>query len=332
VKMAQNLSPEFHEISPDPPFQPELQAILEGSKSPIFNLDWSPDGHLLAWAGHGQIRLWDAINRQETDPKIQAHSGDIWGMAWSPDGNCLASASQDGSVKLWNTANWQKTADLDTGAWAFCISWSPDGKRLAVGTGSSTDETRPETFSGTSQIWDLDTQQMLRQFFVSSFIISTAWSPDGSTLAVGQWDGRITFWDGEKDSALKSLVATTARSDVNGLAWSPDGCRLGSAHQDGKIRVWDPGTGKIQTTFAAREGWLRGLAWSPDGSLLASAGEDGVIRIWRLSDGRMLAGVTPGSLPIWSLKWSPDGNWLAAGNGIFSPEPIPSQVAMIKMP
>lgn len=325
---------EFHENSHTQPFNPALMAKLEGSKGLIFSLDWSPDSRMLAWAGYGQIKLWDAMSHKETQTILQGHTGDIWGLAWSPDGSTLASASQDGTVKLWNAANWQNIADLKTGAWTFCVSWSPDGKRLAAGllVGTLSEESQPGSFTGKSQIWDVETHQLVREFGVSSVVISTAWSPDGHILAIGQWDGKITFWDGETDTAQKSLVATTERSDVNGLEWSPDGRMLASAHQDGKVRIWNRETGEITMTLEGKNGWLRGVTWSPDGKMLASTGENAEIRVWRMQDGQMLACLTPDSLPTWSLKWSPDGCWLAAGNGIFESGAIGAKVLIFKMP
>jgi WD40 repeat protein len=36
----------------------ESVAILEGSTGPVYSLDWSPDGNVLASAGHSQVNLW----------------------------------------------------------------------------------------------------------------------------------------------------------------------------------------------------------------------------------------------------------------------------------
>ena len=318
---------ESHKNSEAQPVSPDLLTKLDFPTGPIFGLDWSPDSRMLASAGYDQIKLWDTITQKES-AILQGHSN-IWGLAWSPGGSSLASASLDGSVKLWNSAGWQNTATLETGR-AFCISWSPDGKRLAVGTAVFTDETNPETFSGKSQIWDLETLQLVRELSLPSLVISTAWSPDGRAIAIGQWDGKLAFWGGVSDKVLKSAAATNARSDVNGLAWSPDGRMLATAQQDGKVRIWNPETAEILRTLEGHTGWSRGLAWRPDGTMLASTGEDAAIRMWSIKNGQELACLTPGSLPIWSLKWSPDGNWLAAGTGIFGSEPVGGNVLIYK--
>jgi WD40 repeat protein len=189
---------------------------------------------------------------------------------------------------------------------------------------------QPSSFYGKAQIWDVESCRLLREFIVPTPVISIAWSQEVSTIALGHMDGKITLWDCESGMALKSLLATSERSDVNGLAWSPNGKMLAAAQQDGKMRIWNPESGEILMTSAGNNGWLRGISWSPEGNMLASSGEDAQIRVWRITDGQMVACLKTGSMPNWSLKWSAEGNWLATGNGLFDGEPHASSVYIFK--
>lgn len=282
-------------------------ADLKTGKGPVYSQAWSPDGRWLVTADYDQIKVWDIQSRREAGV-LAGHTSFVWGLAWSPDGSVLASASQDGSVRLWDVSTYSETATLKTG-WAFCVAWFPDGSRLVVGN---------ET--GQVQIWDMATKQLLDtwQTATRSPIISIAWSPDGKTIASGELGGEIYLWDVETGQVHTSLTGyTTNRCDVNGLAWSPDGRTLASAHQDGQVRLWDVKTGQLLRTIEAHTGWARGVAWSPSGQLLASTGEDKRICLWNPETGQEYAEEHHNSLPVWSVSWSPDGTHVASGAGAY---------------
>jgi WD40 repeat protein len=83
----------------------KLQHDLHDPTGAVQSVAFSPEGqpgaHRLAWgATDGLVKIWDEATREEHT--FRGHTGWILGVAFSPDGKQLASASADGTVKIWN--------------------------------------------------------------------------------------------------------------------------------------------------------------------------------------------------------------------------------------
>ena len=65
---------------------------------------------------------------------LKGHSGMVKGITWDPVGKYLASQSDDKTLKVWRTSDWQQESEV-TEPFAECsgtthvlrLSWSPDG-------------------------------------------------------------------------------------------------------------------------------------------------------------------------------------------------------------
>ena len=70
----------------------------------------------------------------------------------------------------------------------------------------------------------------------NGFVYSVAFSPDGTMLATGSFDGTIKIWDVQSGKVLQTCKGHT--NQVYSVAWNHDGSRLASASQDKTIRIW----------------------------------------------------------------------------------------------
>ncbi len=92
-------------------------------------LAFSSDGSLLAVANKHSIEIWPT--QSESPPRILlGHTQAIKSLAFSPDNRTLASASHDGTVRLWHVLLGQELLSLRGAEKNHSVTFSPDGRRL----------------------------------------------------------------------------------------------------------------------------------------------------------------------------------------------------------
>ena len=90
---------------------------LEGQKTWVTSLAFSPDGKSLAAVGGqtllyrpGSVDIWSLDGKSIA--KLEGHTTAVWSVAFSPNGKLLATSGYDSSVKLWSVADKKETASL----------------------------------------------------------------------------------------------------------------------------------------------------------------------------------------------------------------------------
>jgi WD40 repeat protein len=110
-----------------------------------FYLRFSSDGKRLAVAGGnssvghvGEVRILDAESGRETSPRLNGHFSYI-NPRFSPEGKRLATASFDGTVKVWDLATGQETLTLKGHTSTVTgLAFSSDGHRLISASSDGT--------------------------------------------------------------------------------------------------------------------------------------------------------------------------------------------------
>jgi WD40 repeat protein len=286
-----------------------VQLALLEEDTIVRSVAWSPDGSVLADGANSEIHLWD-VKTGKRRITLQGHTGQIDSLSWRRDGLMLASASIDGTVRLWDTRKWAVLTVLTppSSDVALSVDWSPDGSQLVSGY---TD--------GSVQVWDARTGKsfVLEKHLSDNSrlypVWGVAWSPDRSRIASTRYDGIVHLWDARTG---KNLVSLQLNDKPNGVAWSPDGKRLAVTVDGGAVQLWDAKTHKMLTLLLAHQedGWSYAVAWSPDGRMLASSRQGGLVQIWDTRTGKELTALQGHRTQVRGTAWSPDGLRIASGS------------------
>jgi eukaryotic-like serine/threonine-protein kinase len=228
------------------------------------------NGNTVAGSADTTVQVWDATGYMFFEGK---HDGVVNSVASFPNGRSVASASADGTVRVWDTILHTSTVHQSTNNAAYlAMAVSPDASHIAAATSGATSvEIWNANFPGNS-----DTSTYYGG--PTNVVLCMAWSPDGTSLAAGSADATVFIWDATSGMPLTTFSIPTG--SVLALSWSPDSKRLASASDDGIVRIWSTDDGSILFTYTGHNGPVSAVAWSPDGRSIASAGADMTVQIW----------------------------------------------------
>ncbi|MCA9945165.1 MAG: protein kinase, partial [Anaerolineales bacterium] len=242
-----------------------------------------------------QSALQDGFSKQH----YIGHEGAIWGTKFTPDGRSILTASEDGTVRLWNAQTGEEFRRfIGHEANVNNANVSSDG-RLIVSASSD----------GTARIWDIATGAELRRITgLSGAGWSAEFSPDGQRVAIPD-SQTIKMWDVATGELVREFVGHTAESTFT--VFSSDGRYLVSVSGDATARLWDVATGAEIRQFVGHTGWVGGADFSPDDRYLITTGEDGIARIWDIATGLEIRRMVGHTSEIFDGRFSPDGRYVA---------------------
>lgn len=162
--------------------------------------------------------------------KIRLGKAGVYDIRYSPDGSQLAIHSLIG-IWLYDANSYEEIALLkpnqDPSTVQLPYAWTGTTLYL-IERVDPLSLTLWDTRFGQKRITLKEYSGDFREIFLS---------PDGRTLATGDWDGTISFWDSQTGLLTSKVIGHTA--PVGTIVFSPDSQILASAGHDNKIHIWN---------------------------------------------------------------------------------------------
>lgn len=222
----------------------------------------------LAYSPEADAALLSSLRNGFPLQRFSGHDAEITSVDVSADEQFLITASNDNSIRLWNTQTGELLQIFEghEGAVVNAV-FSPDTTTIMS---ASADQT--------VRIWDRESGIELRQIPHPLPILSMALSPTGQYLATSDSSQRAFLWDVATGYYLGEFAGH--RNPVRAIAFSPDEQYLATGSEDHRAFIWDIATKEIIHRFEAHTSCVCGLAFSPRGDLLLTTSYDQTAIVW----------------------------------------------------
>lgn len=307
---------------------------------------WSPNASQLLVYGSAGVWLYSPTDLTTPPTLLTDFNNEVKSAVYNVDGTLIVSASDKGTVRVWDLAADQETMSLrlEGNFSTSRAAISPDGKYIIMSVGDNL------------LLHDATTGELLVELkdAHSNIITGLAYSPDGTQIVSCSSDKTARVWNANTLEQIAVMQGHT--SYVNEVAFSPDGSHVVTVSSDKSVRQWNPATGTEvalleaergnmlsaayrpngnmiavgnsygeisfldATTLAVQTAWedahasdVYCVAFSPDGTLLVSTSDDQSIKIWDVASGAMLEEAPGHTREVGNIAFSPDGTRILSG-------------------
>lgn len=279
-----------------------------GSNAQGLLIALSPDEQFLITGGSApEATIFDL--RFPSEPRlIYLETLSAWRVRFMADGDSISVGGPLALERLnlrSESPIWQSSLDMLVRDFAY----SPDEQSVFM----STQDDFALNFS--NYLLDTVSGEIVREFEGHTQLVNhVAYSPDGTRVASGSWDGTARVWDAA--TAEEQTVFTGHTDVVSHVMFSSDSATILSTSLDGTAQLWHVDTGEVIQRFVHNSGITAGV-FSPDGSLVVTTDMDGIAHLWSIQTGQKRYELRGHTAALWAAQFSADGQYIAtSGDGV----------------
>ncbi|TYH41169.1 hypothetical protein ES332_D12G297600v1 [Gossypium tomentosum] len=236
-----------------------------------------------------------SVEFQET---FLGHTSPITRCRFSASGNNIASASVDGTVRIWtydSSIPASRNATIYCGAEIMSLDWECKSDRLLL-IGTADGGIKAWNVDAKRVVCDLNTTDAFPSVLdlkcspVEPIFVSAASSRRlGSNSIDSLGYASLTVWNMKTWKAMTVLPLGEDPPAITSLCFNHNGKILAASATDGMIHMFDMSAGLQITGWPAHDSAISSLLFGPDETSIFSLGSDGKIFEWSLQNqGRVL--------------------------------------------
>lgn len=289
----------------------------EAHDDAVWAATWAAGGTgVLSGSVDETVKMW-TLGQSDTPALDHLHtwSGHTLGVVSidvEPRGEFAASSSLDSFIRIWNIQDHSTKAVLETApseTWQVKLQQAEDRLLIAAAGGSS----------NKIVIYNVDEAKAVQELKLppvddkrkkETFVLSLAYSPDGTRIACGCMDGIVVVFD-VSTTKIAALLEGHFKP-VRSIAFTPDGKQLITACDDMHSHTYDLTGGAVSAAYSGHASWVLSVTCHPDGTTFATGSSDSKVKLWDLRAQTCLQTVTDHSDQVWGVAFNEKGNRLAS--------------------
>ncbi len=300
----------------------ELSQEKEETLSPVWALEFTPDGKSIAVGKYQWVELWD-LETQKMTHAYEPHAGRVRCIQFSTDGKVLYASggqpAQNGEIRIWDVATEGLINTFEIHADTIeSIAISPNNGKLL--TASMDEYSVVIDIDNLDDDIPLDDQAKWLTQHVGR-VLSTLYHPNGNYFVTGSEDKTLKVWDPKTYTVLVSFDGND--DAVYSLAYGTRTEQIVSGSADSTVRAWrvtQDNNGNTRGAAVRTFNGHQGAVYSVDSGVwnnqevIASGSADSTVIIWDILSGNRRRTFNEPTDAVYAVKMSPDGTHVAAGS------------------